>query len=343
MTETDHLLGLVRTALDEFEDVPLSASVRRSLRIAMQRGDQDEAWFAREDLRPMGGARDLAKSEMKTIWPELSDAESMVRFRELFEVWLVERSPSQIPENLTPHFSDDGSGSMIGGSVDEIERVLSLRRGKWMEEMGDLRNRAVMESRVQVDEEILGRIRQRTFMYLCRCEAELSFASTSATVFDRHRRRVDRHLAVLAPDALDKLNASYRRARDGDPESLSQALLSCRRVLESVANIVFPARAEAYIDSKGNSRDVGIPQYRNRLFAFLDGAIAGDTAKQALNVTIDDFVARIEASDDLDQKGVHDTVTQEEVDLCVVQTYLMAGEILSMFESRARTTTAPGV
>ena len=76
MTETDHLLGLVRTALDEFEDVPLSASVRRSLRIAMQRGDQDEAWFAREDLRPMGGARDLAKSEMKTIWPELSDAES---------------------------------------------------------------------------------------------------------------------------------------------------------------------------------------------------------------------------------------------------------------------------
>ena len=63
----------------------------------------------------------------------------------------------------------------------------------------------MMESRIQVDEEILGRIRHRTYIYLCRSEAELTLSSTSATVFDRHRRRVDRFLAALAPDGLEQV------------------------------------------------------------------------------------------------------------------------------------------
>ena len=333
MTETDHLLDLVRVALDEFEVVPLSASVRRALRIAMQRGDQDEAWFAREDLRPMGGTRYLAQSELQAIWPDLDPTTATERHRALFEHWLEERSPSQIPDNLRPHFTDDGSGNMIGGAVDELERVLFLRQGVWMEEMPDLPRRAVMESRIQVDTEILGRIRHRTYIYLCRSEAELTLSSTSATVFDRHRRRVDRFLAALAPDGLDKLNASYRRARDGDPESLSHALLSCRRVLESVADVVFPAQAEQHIDSTGKSHPVGVSNYRNRLVAGLEGGLGGNTAKRAVHAALDDVDARIDTLDKLSQKGVHDAVTQEEVDLCVVQTYLLTGEILSLHES----------
>jgi hypothetical protein len=333
MTETDHLLGLVCTTLDEFEDVPLSASVRRSLRIAMQRGDHDEVWFARTDLRPTGGARALAQSEMRAIWPDLDESAALQRYQELFEQWLMERSPSQIPDILKPHFSDDGSGNMISGSVDELERLLALREGRWMQELPDSHARLVMESRILIDQEILGRIRHRTHMYLCRCEAELTFASTSGTIFDRHRHRVDRCLTELAPDVLDKLNASYRRAKDGDAESLSQALLSCRRVLESVAHVVFLPQDEPYTDSRGETRAVTASHYRNRLDAFLDGALAGDTAKRVIHASLGDLDARIEALDKLTQKGVHDAVTQKEVDLCVVQTYLLTGEILSLYES----------
>jgi hypothetical protein len=145
MTETDHLLGLVRIALDQFEDVPLSASIRRSLRIAMQRGDQLEARFARSDLRPLGGSRELAQSEMKTIWPELVGSESAKRYGDLFEIWLEERSPSSVPDNVRPHMKDDGSGVMIAGSVDEIERLVTLRAGRWTTEAPDIVNRSVME------------------------------------------------------------------------------------------------------------------------------------------------------------------------------------------------------
>jgi hypothetical protein len=334
MTETNHLLGLVRTALDEFETVSLATSVRRSLRIAIQRGDQDEAWFAGADLRPIGGARSLVKRELRAFWPDLDPQSALHRHRELFELWLTERSPHQIPDILEPYMKDDGSGVMIAGSVDELERKVAMRESVWMRDMPDLQSRATMENRIQIDQEILGRVRHRTYVYLCDCEAKLTFSSTSGTVFDRHRRRVDRYLAELAPDALDKLNASYRRARDGEPESLSQALLSCRRVLESVADVVFPPQSEPNTDTKGNVHLVDRPHYKNRLDAFVDLAFLGETTNRTVHASFDDLDARIETLDKLTQKGVHDAVTQEEVDLCVVQTYLLTGEILSLHESR---------
>ena len=284
----------------------------------------------------MGGSRYVAMAEVKAIWPDLDPGPAQALYKELLEHWLKERSPSEIPDSVKPHFHDDGSGSVIAGSVDELERMLSLREGRWMDEFGDIEQRVVLEARVQIDQEIIGRIRHRTFMYLCRCETELTFSATTSTVFDRHRRVVDQHLASLAPDVLEQLNATYRAAKEGDVESRSQALLSCRRILMSIADAVFPALSEPFIDSKGSSRDVSAPNYRNRLFAFLDGAVAGGTAKALLGATLEDFINRVESLDDLSQKGVHDAVTPQEVDLCVVQTYLLAGEILWLFGQQQR-------
>jgi hypothetical protein len=38
----------------------------------------------------------------------------------------------------------------------------------------------------------------------------------------------------------------------------------------------------------------------------------------------------------LTNKGVHANVTQAEVDTCVMQTYLLAGEILRIFEDTSK-------
>jgi hypothetical protein len=172
-------------------------------------------------------------------------------------------------------------------------------------------------------------------MYSCRCEAELTFASWSGSVFIRHQRRVDKLLAASAPDALDKLNAAFRRGQDGDPESGSQGLMSCRRALLAVADVVFPAQDEPYIDSERVSHSVGASNYRNRLFAHLDKTSTGGTAAYALLATLDGLIERIEAVDDLAQKGVHAVVSQEEVELCAVQMYLLAGELLALHDLNA--------
>ena len=52
MTSDEHLLILVRQALDDFETAELPASCRRAFRIAHLLGHSKDSWFFRMDLRP---------------------------------------------------------------------------------------------------------------------------------------------------------------------------------------------------------------------------------------------------------------------------------------------------
>ena len=50
-------------------------------------------------------------------------------------------------------------------------------------------------------------------------------------IFEKYRQYVDKKLRDIAPDVLEKFISVYKRMNDEDPESKSQALLSCRRIL----------------------------------------------------------------------------------------------------------------
>jgi hypothetical protein len=53
-----------------------------------------------------------------------------------------------------------------------------------------------------------------------------------------------------------------------------------------------------------------------------------------LHANLEDVGTRLDRLNELASKGVHDEVTQEEVDLCVIQTYLFTGEVLAIWEAR---------
>jgi hypothetical protein len=145
------------------------------------------------------------------------------------------------------------------------------------------------ENRRFVTRRVMGRVRNDTVSYLMKCEASLRLAATGAQIFDRHRTRVDQHLRAVAPEVLDKLNAAIERAVAGeDPEAPTHALTSCRRVLEAVANHVFPPRAEPYVDANGKERPVGKGQYRNRLMAAIESA-GLTTRSRALAANLEDL------------------------------------------------------
>jgi hypothetical protein len=328
--ETEHLITLVRTALDEFESVPLSASVRRTLRIAQLKGDATQAWFCRLDLRPTGGgSKALQRGEIVSLWPEADYPTMAKTHNALLEEWMLERQIANPTPAILAGLSDGSTSAIVGGSVDEVEAALKLREGPWREELADLSYRNDLDQRAMADRAVLDRVRQRIYFYLCRCETELALGGIAANVFDRHRQRVDALLAVVAPDVLEQMTAAHRRAVEGDREARTHALTSCRRALKAVADLVFPAQAEAFVGKDGTERLVGEDQYKNRLLAFLEGA-AHQTAADVVTSTLEDFVKRIDALNSLDGKGVHAEVEQQEVDLCVTQTYLLAGEVLAI-------------
>jgi hypothetical protein len=306
-----HVLSLVSTTLDEYEDVPLHASLRRALRIARLRGDAQEAF--RFDLE-LGLADTDQDSEADIALGE--------RWRHAeYAAFIQDRTADVEARNLG--YDRDGPVT-YSGPIDS----LVLEPPPYEQELS-LQSRIENSNRQVVVDRILASVRNRTFKYLIGCETELRLSVTGEKLFGRHRRHVDRLLRAAAPEVLDKLSSALRRANEsGDPEARTQALTSCRRVLVAVADLVFPASQSPHVDSKGQTRDVGAGNYRNRILAALDRA-EGILSK-ALQAAVGDFASRLDRLDELTQKGVHSQVAEDEMEFGIVQTYILAGEVLSM-------------
>ena len=330
MTNIEHVLGLTRQALDEFESVPIAASLRRALRIARLRGDITYAHMFQLDLRPHGGSTIWRRTEAYELLKneEIGTVDVDMWRSQISEEWFKERTPSKIHEPLKDTIGDD---MLIGGSIDSI-----IRNSTVLEQESALATKPEqkyrMELRRELDLEIIERTTHRAHTYLCMVERQLSYIGVNADIFERHRLRVESFLSQISPRVLEQFTAAYRRAWEDDAESKTHALTTCRRILESVADVVFPPQTEPAVDSTGKSRKVGTDNYVNRLWMFLDASMSASTHSKLLLATLQDFGSRIDTVYSLTNKGVHSDVTQAEVDTCVMQTYMLAGEILGIFE-----------
>jgi hypothetical protein len=140
----------------------------------------------------------------------------------------------------------------------------------------------------------------------------------------KHRRAVDHVLEQIAPDLRDQLQAALRTARQEGGEHRSQVLTTCRRVLVAIADRLYPATDEPHVSADGTKRSVGKNQYRNRILAALETS----TAATALSSALADLATRLDHLDQLLQKGVHDEVTEAEMEFGLAQTYFLSGELL---------------
>jgi len=324
MTSDEHLLMLVRQALDDFETAELPASWRRAFRIAHLLGHSKDSWFFRMDLRPRGGAVELREAETLSLFRDQEMAAARDAHTALLEIWMKERQPT-----IHEFFNDWEKGTLLVGSIGELLRSqqhmeLEARREP------DLVQRLKLEARGDMDVEVLERIRARTFAYLCRVETDLSVAVITERIFERHRARVDLLLREVASDVLERFTAAYRRAAEGDTEARSQALTSCRRILHAVADIVCPPQREPIFDSGGMKHDLTAEKYVNRIVHFLSEASIGDTVTASMHVTLDEVGKRLDRLNDLGSKGVHNSTSVQELEWCVIQTYLLAGEVLQL-------------
>jgi hypothetical protein len=199
-----------------------------------------------------------------------------------------------------------------------------------VEEEFSLQTRTEHENRRSIIRQVLNRLNAFTLRYLIDSEARVRLEVSGEQMFQRHRRQVDGILHSLAPEILHQLNTAIQRSVELDnSESCSQALRSCRRVLEAVVNVVYPPSSKPHIDKSGNDREVGATQYKNRLVAFVENSSEG-THSLALTASIIDFANRLDALDDLTQKGVHAMATAIDVEFGIIQTYILAGEVLTM-------------
>lgn len=154
---------------------------------------------------------------------------------------------------------------------------------------------------------------------------ELRYGVVVDTVFERARKRFDNLLADHAPEVGRKLSAAYQRAYADDPEEWSQALSSCRRAIKALADALYPPT-----DEKVDGHSLTDQDYRNRLIQFAADHIESDSQKGLVDIDIDDVVRRVEALDKIASKGVHSDINERDLELAIIHTYLLAGELLEL-------------
>ncbi|MDI6678892.1 helix-hairpin-helix domain-containing protein [Bacillus wiedmannii] len=156
---------------------------------------------------------------------------------------------------------------------------------------------------------------------------KIAYTDSARTAFDILKNEIDDKLLDLNPELAERLMLAFKSVSTDSPEEWSQALTSCRRFLEGLADELFPPTDETI-----DGRKLGQNQYLNRLWAFMDRAIDSDSNKELAKAHVDILGIYIQRILKLSNKGVHASLERQEAVKTVFHTYLMVADILKYLD-----------
>lgn len=328
------LSSSIKTALEEFESVPLSKSIRQAIRIATLREDHEALYALNlETRRGVSLTFELLQSDAREHVPQEQFAVMVAR---------VDAAYWNERDYVKP---TDHQRSTLLISVQEIETTIETMGARYRDTFepinpasAHLMTTSPSEHRDDYQDVaiamrgVLANIEANVHGRLLRFEKEILYHNAVEDVFARNRRFVESRLSVIAPEVLDQFNSAQQRIWEGDDEARSQALLSCRRILKSLADHVYPALDTQVVGSDGKEHSMTDDKYINRLWQFVSDA-GSKTSYELLRAQIGDFEKRIDGLYGVASKGVHARPDGFEVDQCVIQTWLVIGDILRLYEN----------
>lgn len=338
-TSAERVKALTEKALDDFDSgKSVSTLVRQAHRIAVLRHDYAaQVWFEFQQ-------REIGKTIRK-------DDTKLLALKGQLVALLGEEAGGQ--EYIRQFLRWESSRKMMDTdnvhptSVDQLETLLEQTQ-KGYDEMDLPNNLTPIDAAIMKREQssartklmplivglrnILSRIRQDVHNYLVATEVELGAGRDESGFFNDAQARINALLNKYAPDAASMFVAAQDRISQGGSEDISHALTSCRRMVKSLADTLYPATDYDEIGLDGVTRTMSDDAYKNRLLQFVREAVGKHKSGAILQTVITDLGKRLDALDGMASKGVHTVASLDEAQTCVVQTYLLAGDLLAIAE-----------
>ncbi|EMK0759650.1 helix-hairpin-helix domain-containing protein [Acinetobacter baumannii] len=185
----------------------------------------------------------------------------------------------------------------------------------------------------------LAYIKKYAFEFSCRLHDEIKFAGTIPSSFDLLKNAVDDRLLDLEPEIAEQLMLAFKSVSSSNKEEWSHALTTCRRLLESLADKLYPAN-----DLTIGKRTFKQSQFVNRLWQFMNDSIESDSNRELAQAHVNFLGSWLEKTNKLTNKGVHDDVSQLEATKAVFHLYLMLADLLDYLDpSATKQTTKPQI
>lgn len=174
---------------------------------------------------------------------------------------------------------------------------------------------------IATNQKIIAAVRGLTHKYCTMVIATYQFSQQSKDIFDSFSASIDHRLGQMAGDAFRKLPDAFERLNTGSPEAISHAMTSCRRIIDSFADSVFPAQDEP-VKIGQEQLSVAADRPKNRILAYSFSKTSGSRYNR-IKRSLFDLYERVSA-------GVHSDIAPDEAKSLVLQTYLLLGELAEL-------------
>lgn len=301
-SKSEHILELAKELLDDIELSRLSAEalLLKASRLARWVGsDEIKQWINFEmkgysasdpvSLKYMGiTGRWVDKEKKFGYWGPLAQYEST-----------IESEKIKLKTMSTPDTSGDWAF-----------RVMQMYEKQMAETSALISTLSAIKSRVLAN--------LHTFVTAIYYEKE--FDNLSESIFEKYKGDVDTLIAVHCGDVLEQIPSVMSRLAENNEESISQALTTVRRIIDSFADSIFPP-TDTTIGIGENTLTLSANKHQNRINAFVHQKIEGKSRKIKIRQNLSNLYDRVST-------GVHKEVTAEEARALFLNTYLLLGEIL---------------
>lgn len=326
MTQQHEALRLLEEALKELESPKGSilASIQKLFRAATILGDEDIQKWCTIQLGERRYALALKKL-ISAVWtkddqnsPKVKKAVAEV-VKELNDLKL-KQAIHYTMEELTVKASESGGGYISIGFIEE--RYADLVRTKQGNDGTYYKDNLSRH---------LNYVRRRAHEFTSTLHNKLKFAGTVSSCFDVLKGAVDDRLLDLDPALAEQLMLAFKAVSSTKNEEWSQALTTCRRLLEALADRLYPPTTDA-----ANGRPLTQAQFINRLWAFMDRSIESESNRELAKSHVDFLGSWLERTNKVANKGVHTEVSQIEAVKATFHTYLVVADLLEYLAAPER-------
>ncbi|YCO43629.1 hypothetical protein HGG83_09755 [Thiopseudomonas denitrificans] len=301
-SRSEHILELAKELLDDIELSRLSAEslLLKASRLARWVGSDEIKYWIKLEMQGYNASNEISlkymgitgrwtdKSANKGYWGPLAQHEAA-----------LEAENIKLRTITTPDTSGDWAF-----------RVMQMHEQQLM----------ATSNYISILSGIKSRVLAQIHNFVSEIYYEKEFDNLSESIFEKYKRDVDTLISAHCGNVLEQIPSVMSRLADGDTESISQALTTTRRIIDSFADSIFPPTDET-INIGGNEVTLGANKHQNRINAFIHQKIESKSRKTKIRQNLSNLYDRVST-------GVHNDVSAEEARALFLNTYLLLGEVL---------------
>lgn len=306
-SRSEHILELAKELLDDIELSRTNAEslILKASRLARWVGSEEIRYWLKMEMGGYNGSNEISlkymgltgrwlnRDERTGYWGPLAQQEAA-----------IEAEKAKLGALRTP----DSSGEWASVAIGNVTQAMTQAANN-ISRLSGIRTRVLAHLHSFVSE-----------VYY-----EKQFDSLSESIFERYKSDVDTLIGEACGEVLEQIPSVMSRLAEGDQEAISQALTTCRRVIDSFADAIYPP-SDGTINIGGNELSLAANRHQNRINAYIHHRVESNTRKKRFRQNISNLYDRVST-------GVHNDVTVEEARALFLNTYLLIGEILHLPES----------